>query len=325
MAAALVDSRGSLYGATRRPTDVRSPEATLDGIARVADECILASGVPRSQVLGAGFGIPGLVDPERGVGVASVNLGWWDVPVRDQLQARVGMPCMVENDVRAAALGEARFGAGRGAENQLFLIIGTGIAATVIIQKRIYRGVHNLAGEVGHAVLEPGGPLCKCGARGCFEALATGPAIAARYARKIQSAGGNQPAGLSGADVKSIPAGTEFRAETVFQLAEVGDVKAIETVQETAEYVAHALQFLALAYDPEIIIIAGGVSRAGDPFLLPVRAALQRMAEINWVLGKVYSPGLVQLTRLGKEIGVLGAAALVAPAEWAFDQISIAG
>jgi glucokinase len=126
-------------------------------------------------------------------------------------------------------------------------------------------------------------------------------------------------AGASGLQAKDIT------AEMVFRLAAQQDSLAIETVQETAEYVAHALQFLALAYDPEIIIIAGGVSRAGDPFLLPVREALQRRADKNWVLGKVVSPGLVQLTQLGKDIGVLGAAALIAPVEWAFDQISIAG
>ena len=319
VAAALVDSRGNLHGTTRRPTDVSSPRATLDGIAKVVDECLLTSGIPRSQVLATGIGIPGLVDPERGVGIASVNLGWQDMPVRDELQRRTGLPCAVENDVRAAALGEMRFGAGRGAENQLFLVIGTGIAATAIIQKRIHRGAHNLAGEIGHAVLVPGGPLCKCGARGCFEALAAGPAIAARYASKIQPRAGNASEGASGVAVNTIT------AETVFHLASEGDVQAIETVTNTAEYVAHALQFLALAYDPEIIIIAGGVSRAGDVFLLPVRKALQRRAEENLVLGKVVTPGLVQLTQLGGEIGVLGAAALVAPEEWAFDQINMAG
>ncbi len=319
VAAALVDRRGNLYGITRRPTNVSSPSATLDGIAKVVDECLLASSIPRSQVLAAGIGIPGLVDPERGVGVASVNLGWQDVLVRDELQKRTGLSCSVENDVRAAALGEMRFGAGRGAENQLFLVIGTGIAATAILQKRIHRGVHNLAGEIGHAVLVPGGPLCKCGARGCFEALAAGPAIAARYIRKTRPTAGNDAPDGSESVVKTVT------AEMVFRLAAEGDVQAIETVKDTAEYVAHALQFLALAYDPEIIIIAGGVSRAGDLFLLPVREALQCRAEENLVLGKVYSPSLVQLTQLGREIGVLGAAALVAPEQWAFDQINIAG
>jgi glucokinase len=319
VAAALVDRRGRLFAATRLPTEVSNPQATLDGIAKAVDGCLEASGVPRSQVIGAGFGIPGLVDPERGIGLYSVNLGWRDIPVRDELERRTGLACAIENDARAAALGEARFGAGREVDYQLFLIIGTGIAATATVQKQIYRGAHNLAGEIGHAVIEPGGWPCKCGAQGCFEALAAGPAIAARYLRKLQPALGNGLPLASTFDEKSLT------AEKVFQLALEGDSRALETVQETAEYVAHALQFLALAYDPQVIVIGGGVSRAGDPFLLPVRQALQRRAEKNLVLGKMYSPGLVQLSRLGNEIGVLGAASLVAPDEWAFEQIGLSG
>jgi glucokinase len=221
----------------------------------------------------------------------------------------------VENDVRAAALGEARFGAGRQTALQLFLVIGTGIAATLVMDRRIYRGAHNLAGEIGHAVLDPEGPLCKCGVRGCFESLAAGPAISARYAQKLLAAGrdGSQ-------NLQDLNRG--ITAETVFRLAGDGDLLAKETVNETAEYVAHALQFLALAYDPEIIVIAGGVSRAGASFLTPVREALERRVKRSLVLAKMYTPDLVQLSQLGKEISVLGAAALVAPAEWSFDQVS---
>jgi glucokinase len=312
VAAALVDQSGSLFGLVRRATEHGGPKETLDGISQVIGECIESSGIPRSQVLGVGLGIPGLVDPEQGIGIASVNLGWRDVPVRDELQKRTGLPCGVENDVRAAALGEARFGAGRQAALQVFLVIGTGIAATLVQDKRIYRGAHNLAGEIGHAVLDPQGPRCKCGARGCFEALAAGPAIAARYLQKLTAAGGSSNGDQTGADGK-------VTAENVFQKAEAGDLHAISTILDTAEDVAHALQFLALAYDPDVIVLAGGVTKAGSAFLTPVRGALERRSQSNLVLGRMYTADLIQVTQLGREIGVLGAAALVAPAEWSFE------
>jgi glucokinase len=313
VAAALVDQRGGLFGLVRGTTKVGSPEVTLDGIAQVVNECLKLGEVHHSQVVGVGLGIPGLVDPEKGIGIASVNLGWRNVPVQDELQQRLGLPCSVENDVRAAALGEARFGAGRWASLQLFIVIGTGIAAALVWDKRIYRGAHNLAGEIGHAILDPQGPLCKCGARGCFEALAAGPAIASRYAQKLAAEGRSANGDHTG--------GGKMTSEEVFKRADEGEHLAVATVIETADYIAHALQFLALAYDPEIIVFAGGVSQAGRSFIEPVRDALERRARSNFVLERMYDPNLVQGTQLGKEIGVLGAAALIAPAEWSIDLI----
>lgn len=301
--ASLVDGMGNLLGRVYRPTIVDSPDATLDGIARVVEQAIKASGVPRQHVRGVGLGLPGLIDPVRGIGVASVNLNWRDVPVKAELEARLGLPCAIENDVKAAALGEARYGAGKGLESLVFLVIGTGIAAGIVLDNKVYRGPTGMAGEIGHAKIERDGPPCKCGGNGCFEALASGPAIAARAARKLSS-------GRSSLLAK---AGEGLTAEDVFQAASMGDALAQETAEEVGEYIAFAIQFLALAYDPRIVVLGGGVPQAGKPFLDPVLRSLDHQAKQNWVFREMYRPGFLRVSQLGSDIGVLGAAALVAP------------
>jgi glucokinase len=301
--ASLVDGMGSILGRVCRPTIVDSPEATLDGIAGTVEQAIRESGVSRQLVRAVGLGIPGLIDPVRGIGLASVNLNWRDVPVKAELEARLGLPCAIENDVKVAALGEARYGAGKGLENLVFLVIGTGIAAGIVLDDKVYRGPTGMAGEIGHAMIERDGPPCKCGGYGCFEALASGPAIAARAARKLQS----------GRTSLLAKAGGGLTAEDVFQAAAMGDALAQETADEVGEYVAFAIQFLALAYDPRVVVLGGGVPQAGKPFLEPVLRALERQAKQNWVFRELYRPGFLQVSRLGSDIGVLGAAALVAP------------
>lgn len=305
IAAALVDADGKLSGRVRSPTDLSSTEATLDSIAAAARAALDLSGFSSDQVSGVGLGIPGLVDPQRGIGLASVNLGWHDVPVRDSLQSRLGLPCIIENDVRAAALGEAFFGAGSGLEILVFLTIGTGIAASVVLEGHIYRGAHSLAGEIGHAVIQPGGPLCKCGGHGCFESLASGPSIAGRLRSKFESRSGSSQQHLPAEAVRNLT------AEEVFRLVAQGDELATETIREVADDVAFVLQFLALTYDPQVIVLAGGVSQAGQLFLDPVRKSLERYAVDNWVFNRVYTQELVQLSQLGEDIGILGAAALI--------------
>ena len=301
IAAALVDADGVPLHRVRYPTEISSPQATLDSIAYSVDQVIEESGLSRADIYAVGLGIPGLVDPERGVGIASVNLNWRNVPVRAELQERLGLPCFIENDVKAAALGEARYGAGRGLDSLVFLIIGTGIAASVVQNHTILRGAHGIAGEIGHAVIEPDGPLCKCGGRGCFEALASGPAIAARATAKLQ-------AGVSSSLV-SLPIIT---AEDVFEAAARYDFLARQTIQEVAGYVAFVVQFLALAYDPQVLVLGGGIPLTGNLFIDPIQRALKKQASENWVFREMYSPDLVQVTRMGADIAVIGAAALAA-------------
>lgn len=300
IAAALVDAGGRLSGLTRCPTDVSSPQATLEGIAATVGLALQAAGASAGQVLGVGLGIPGLVDPDGGIGLASVNLGWRDVAVTAYLQQRLGLPCRIENDVRAAGLGEAAFGAARGLDNFIYLSLGTGVAAAVILDGRVWRGAHGLAGEIGHTQFDPELPPCKCGGVGCLEALVSGPAIAARAALKLKSAQSRS----------SLDPATPITAQAVFAAARLGDALALESVDEACAYLARAVQWLALAYDPQLIVLGGGVSQAGELLLEPLSSHLRRLAQSSWVFGGIYSPQLVQVSPLGENSGVLGAAAL---------------
>jgi glucokinase len=277
----------------------------LAGIAKAVEAAVGAAKVSLEDIQGVGIGIPGLVDPEKGIGVASVNLGWKNVPVKAELETRLGLACSIENDVNAATLGEVRYGAGRGRQYLVYLSIGTGIAAGIYLHGRLYHGPNGMAGEIGHAVIDPDGIQCKCGTRGCLEALASGPAIAARAKVKYSAAQGASPGQLTLIDKQ------EFSAETVFKAAFEGDDLALETVAEVSADLALAIQFLALAYDPEVIILGGGIAQGGTLLLEAIRSRLRRQAEESWVLGKVYHPEFLQVSNLGQNTGILGAAALV--------------
>jgi glucokinase len=305
IAAGLVDSEGRIHNSIRKPTDTSSPDASIKSIASVVDTVIVQSGVERKFIQGVGLGIPGLVDPVLGIGIASVNLQWRDVPVKDQLEDLLDISCVIENDVRAAAMGEACYGAGQGAKNLIYLSIGTGIACGIILEGKLYYGSNGVAGEIGHAMIDLNGPLCKCGGYGCFEALAAGPAITTTAISKVQLYQDNLLLELCEKKVETIT------TEMVFEAADRGDPLAKETLDIIGSYIAFVLQFLILAYDPQLVVLGGGVPMTGNLFFEPVLKRLQKRAAESWVLAKALKPGLVQLTSLGENIGILGAAALV--------------
>lgn len=309
IAAAVVDAVGQMCGRVQVPTDVRGAEATLESIAEAIRRALSAAGVARGDVLAAGLGIPGKVDPEAGVGILSVNLGWRDVPVKALLEARLGMPCTLENDVKAATLGEGRFGAGRGRRNFIYLSVGTGIAAGLILDGRLYRGSTGMAGEVGHAIIDPHGPRCKCGARGCLEAVASGPAIAARAKEALRT---SRPTLLR--DWAAGPDG-QVTAEQVFAAAAQGDPVAQEVVEGAGTYLGLAISQLIMAFDPQLVVLGGGVAQGGDLLLQAIHRELHRQAEESFVFREMLKPECVQLTALGTDVGILGAAALAMPAE----------
>ncbi len=305
IAAGLVDSEGRIHNPIRKPTNISSPEASIRSIASVVETVIFQSGVERKCIQGIGLGIPGLVDPELGIGIASVNLQWRDVPVKAQLEDLLDISCMIENDVRAAAMGEACYGAGQGVKNLIYLSIGTGIACGIILEGKLYHGTNGMAGEIGHAMIDLKGPLCKCGGYGCFEAMAAGPAIAKTALSIIQSYPDNLLLGLCEKKIETLT------PEMVFEAAGQGDVLAKETLDIIGARIAFVLQFLILAYDPQLVVLGGGVPLTGNLFFEPVLKRIHRRAAESWVLAKALKPDLIQLTSLGENIGILGAAALV--------------
>jgi glucokinase len=307
IAACLVNLQGKILTSIRRPTEVSNPEATLDSIAEAAKELMHANQLDPKGIEAIGFGIPGLVDAENGIGIASVNLGWKNVAVRAGLEARLGIRCVIDNDVRAGAMGEVRFGAAKGLRNLVYLNVGTGISAVILIDGKFLLGTHGLAGEIGHAVLVPDGAECKCGGRGCFEAVASGPGIAERALGKIK----NGQESILAPQGWSLSA--SFNAENVFAAALQGDRVAVETLEEIGRFMAFSLQYIALAYDPEAIVLGGSVLLSSALLFENIQQMLSILGNNSWVFGKAYTKDLVRLSTLGNHAGVLGAAALVAP------------
>jgi glucokinase len=300
----LVDAKGHIHGRAQRKTVVGNPAQILQIIVDTVVESGEDAKVRSKDIIAVGLGIPGLVDSEAGLAIRAANFSWQNLPIKAELEAILGKKCAIENDVNTAALGELHFGAGRNLSNLIYLNIGTGIAAGIILDRKLYHGSRGMAGEIGHAVIDPSGPLCKCGARGCLEAFASGPAIAYRASEKIslQQGENHEPKGEE----------QELTAEEVFHRAERGDRIALETLSEVSGYLALAVRLMIMSYDPELIVFGGGVSLAGKTLLELIRSHLERQAAESWVFKGMYGPDLIQPSSLGIDVGILGAATLVA-------------
>jgi glucokinase len=293
------------------PTAVGAPGNAATSIASLVQAALDESATSPDRVAALGVGVPGRVDRETGHVTLAVNLDWHDLPLGPQLEARLGIPTVVENDVRAAALGlhrRRRFGP---VESLALLAIGTGISAGVVLDGRLHRGSLGLAGEIGHAVIDPNGPVCACGNRGCFEAVAAGPAIVART-RAGWAAERNGRAGSGTGDRAATPAGRASArivatAEDVFAAAAAGDAVARDVIESTGKAIAWGIHLLALAYDVERIVLGGGVSHAGEQFMAPVRRQLDHYRAISPLAAEILRPDLVDLLPPGADAGAWGA------------------
>jgi glucokinase len=285
------DADGTPRARRVAPTAIGAPERAADAIAALVEAALIEARSTLGEVAIVGVGVPGRVDVERGEVTLAVNLDWHDLPLGPRLEARLGVPVVLENDVRAAALGLHRrrvFGETRSLG---LLAIGTGISAGVVIAGELHRGAHGLAGEIGHAIVDPDGPRCACGMRGCFEVVAAGPAIAARAAAAREA-----PAATRGVG-----------AEAVFEAAAGGDAIAADIIESAGRAVGWGIHLLALAYDLELIVIGGGVSHAGEPFMAPVRREIERLRDASPLARELLAPGVVQLLPPGADAGAWGA------------------
>lgn len=306
VAVGLVSPSGEIITSMIGETNTSSPKATLDCIADIVLNFIDLKNIDLSAMDAIGFGIPGLVDPEMGIGLASVNLNWQNVPVRDELIKRIHKPCVIDNDVRTGAIGEGIYGHAKNLNNYIYLNVGTGVSAVIINERKVFKGENGLAGEIGHAIIDPQGPICKCGGRGCLEAVVSGPAIAQRANDKLKQ---NHYKAIHTDELIAIE---NISPEIVFKLAQTGNQIAIETLQEVGDAITYALQYLALAFDPELIILAGGVFMGGCILTDYIHQQLHTLASNSWVFNSIYRPDLVRNSALGAHAGLLGAAALVA-------------
>nr|PZN38179.1 MAG: hypothetical protein DIU70_11360 [Bacillota bacterium] len=281
------------------PTAAREgPERVCLDMVDLCRRALAAAGVEAREVAAAGVGLPGPVDTRRGTTLQTPNIpGLEGFPVASFLREQLGVPVFVENDANLAALGEWALGAGRGARHVLYVTVSTGIGGGIVLDGRVYSGAHGSAGEVGHILAVPGGRPCGCGRRGCLEAHASGTAIG-QIATEALAAG--EPSRLR---EMADPVTGRVTAAQVAAAAREGDPLATRIWDQAMRHIGWALGDLANILDPERIVLGGGVARAGEQMLGPVRAAAAER-----VLPSQAGRLDIRLWALGGDAGALGAA-----------------
>ncbi len=286
---------------TKRPTEAaEGPENVYRRLEEAIREVAPAN---LDEVAGVGIALPGPVDPYQGVLMKGPNLpGWINIPLKQIMEKRLGRPVYLGNDANMAALGEWRFGAGRGHNDVLYLTISTGIGSGVISGGRLLLGVRGLAAEAGHILIDPHGPVCGCGLPGHFEALASGTAIAKTAQARLQAGEGAASAvmALVKGDI------SEVTSAVVGQAAQAGDEFARGLIAAAGSTIGLALASLMHAYNPSIVIFGGGVSLLGDLLLEPARVAVRQHAMSN----AYWENCPLVLAALGDDSGLVGAGAL---------------
>jgi glucokinase len=296
LATGIVDTEGRILARGEVPTlAAEGLEPVLGRIVGLGRDLLSRPEVADVSVHRVGVGCAGPVDLKAGIVFNPPNLpGWFRVPLIDHLQQALALPAVLENDANAAALGEFRYGAGRGARSIVYLTVSTGIGGGIILEGKIWHGLKDAAGEIGHMTVCPDGPLCGCGNRGCLEAMASGTSIA-RRAREAVAAG--RQTGLS-----EIPALT---SADVVRLAQVGDVVAREVWDEAVMYLGIGVAAVITILAPERVVIGGGVTKAGDYLFQPLREEVRRRVKLVPVESIPILPAA-----LGPDVGILGAAAV---------------
>lgn len=264
-----------VVGTETRPTNPgRGTDAVIDEIIAMGTDALAAlrTEIPDARVAGVGIGAPGPLDTRKGIVLLTPNLGWVDVPLRDRIAAGLGLPAALDNDANCAVLGEAWVGAARGATYVIGITIGTGIGGGIVLNGQLHHGAADCAGEIGHITIDLDGRLCGCGNYGCLEAYASGPAIARRAVERLSEGDDGALMSLVGGDLAQVT------AQTVYEAAHAGDPVALDVVRETAHYLGAGIANLLNIFNPDRVVIVGGVTRAGDSLFDPLRREVSRRA-----------------------------------------------
>lgn len=304
VAAGIVNADGEIISQTRTPMIADGDATTGFGPVKSAIDSLFAI-VPKATIRAIGVCAPGPLDPKTGVVINPPNLPCWrNFPLAAELTKIYSVPVTIDNDANAAALAEARWGAGRGYRNVFYACIGTGIGTGIVFDGRIYHGRTGAAAEGGHLSINYRGPLCKCGKPGCIEILASGTAIAAKARVKLSSLAGGSDTGSS---MLALAKGNieAVTSEMVGQAYEAGDPVAKEILQETVEAVSLWLSNIVDLLEPDVMILGGGVAAMLNAFFDEIHKRIQEFS-INSRAGEI---PLLQ-ARYGTDAGIAGGAAL---------------
>jgi glucokinase len=301
---AVAEDGSELVGLVSEPTLAdQGGDAVIARIVKLARASIAAAG--GKEIVGVGIGSPGPLDTETGIVILTPNLGWTNMPLRDRVAEALKLPTTLDNDANCAIFGEWWRGAARGVDDVIGLTIGTGIGGGIVLGGEIYHGASDVAGEIGHMTIDANGRLCKCGNQGCLEAYASGPAIAARAVEGIESGAKTSLAQYVRSDLSKIT------AQIVYEAANDGDAYALEVVRETAQLLGAGVASLVNIFNPEVVVICGGVTQAGEKLFGPLTAEVHHRAfKPAWEVCRIL-PGSLTGTA-----GVYGAAAVFMQRTW---------
>jgi glucokinase len=304
VAGTVPEDGGAVLGLVSEPTfPEQGADAVLSRIVRLARASMQAA--RGTEIAGIGIGSPGPLDTKSGVVLLTPNLGWTNFPLRDRLQQALGLPATLDNDANCAVFGEWWRGAARGTSHVVGLTIGTGIGGGIVLDGAIYHGASDIAGELGHMTIDSTGRRCKCGNYGCLEAYASGPQIAARAVEGIEAGADSSLPGYVRGDLGKIT------AQVVYEAAHDGDEFALEVVRDTAKFLGAGVANVINIFNPQVVVICGGVTLAGDRLFVPLRSEVKRRAFKPAVDVCRIVPGLLTGTA-----GVYGAAAVFMRTHW---------
>jgi glucokinase len=298
IAAGVVTGEGRVLDRTRVPTPPDDEAATLAALLGVVDE--LRARNPGVEAVG--LGAAGLVERPGGIARWAPHNTYRRLELRRLLHERTGLPTVVDNDANAAAWAEARFGAGAGSDDLVLVTVGTGIGGGLVLGGRLYHGGHGFAGELGHLIVDPGGDRCACGNHGCLEAMASGSTLG-RLGREAAAA---DPAGRMAALAGRSGLVT---GEVVFAAAAEGDKAALAVFDRVGHWLGVGIASLVTIFDPDLVVVGGGVAATGDLLLAPARSSFERFVHAR---AHRDLPPVVP-ARLGADAGLVGAATLALP------------
>lgn len=300
IAVGAVDEKGGILAiASTRTLPDRPYSRIVEDMAKCISKVLEKAGCTENDVKSIGIGIPGLADQKEGRVIFCTNLSWRDIPLRAELQKHLQKPVFIDNDATVAGLAESYAGVSAGCESSVFITLGTGVGAGIVIGGRPWSGSHGVGSELGHMTLVPDGVPCTCGNNGCVERYCSATALA-RMGRQYAAA---YPETM----ILSLADGDpdKIDARAVLDAAKGGDPVAMRIFDAYTDYLALTINNITSFFDPEMVVLGGGVSQAGEFLLNGIREKLPR-----YLLYKDLPSPEIRLARLGNEAGIIGAAML---------------
>ncbi len=295
-----VDKNGHILAKGGIPTRTDLPwQEQIHQIAACVTDTLDKAGLPLDEVQSVGVGVPGLANNKTGQVVFCTNLGWENLPFREEFQKHINKPVYIDNDATVAALAESVAGVSAGTDSSVFLTLGTGVGGGIVLHGKVWSGFHGVGSEIGHMILEADGERCSCGNLGCLERYCSATAIIRMAREQIASHPESLIVTLCGGDPAKI------NAKLVFDAAREGDPTAEKVFHRYVRYLAQAIDNVIAFLDPEVVVLGGGVSKAGAFLLDAVRKEVP-----NYLLYKSVPFSRIELAQLGPDAGIIGAAML---------------